>query len=64
MPPCFIVENSSVMVPRAGLEPARIAPHAPKACVSANFTTSAFIFSRRTKPSTQRGAGHHLGVNE
>lgn len=25
----------------AGLEPARISPHAPQACVSANFTTRA-----------------------
>ncbi len=29
------------MVLGAGLEPARIAPHAPQACVSANFTTRA-----------------------
>ena len=29
------------MVLGAGLEPARISPHAPQACVSANFTTRA-----------------------
>ena len=28
-------------VPRTGLEPARIAPHAPQACLSTNFNTSA-----------------------
>lgn len=29
------------MVPRAGLEPACLAAHAPETCVSTNFTTSA-----------------------
>jgi hypothetical protein len=28
-------------VPRAGLEPAHLAAHAPETCVSTNFTTSA-----------------------
>ena len=28
-------------VPGTGLEPARLATHAPQACVSANFTTRA-----------------------
>ena len=31
------------MVLGAGLEPARISPHAPQACVSANFTTRAGV---------------------
>ena len=31
------------MVPMAGVEPAQLAPHAPQACVSTNFTTSAYI---------------------
>ena len=30
-----------IMVPMAGVEPARVSPHAPQACVSTNFTTSA-----------------------
>ena len=30
------------MVPKAGLEPAWIAPHAPQTCVSTSSTTSAF----------------------
>lgn len=29
-------------MPRRGLEPPWVTPHAPKACVSASFTTSAF----------------------
>ena len=29
------------MVPRAGLEPARIAPHAPQTCAATNYATSA-----------------------
>ena len=29
------------MVPKVGLEPTLIAEHAPKACASANFATSA-----------------------
>jgi hypothetical protein len=29
------------MVPKAGLEPAWIAPHAPQTCVSTSSTTSA-----------------------
>ena len=32
---------ASELVLGAGLEPARISPHAPQACVSANFTTRA-----------------------
>ncbi len=31
----------SFLVPKAGLEPARLATHAPETCVSTNFTTSA-----------------------
>jgi hypothetical protein len=31
------------LVPMAGLEPAQLAPHAPQACVSTNFTTSACL---------------------
>jgi hypothetical protein len=34
-----VVEN----VPKAGLEPAQLAPHAPETCVSTNFTTSAEV---------------------
>ena len=30
-------------VPKAGLEPAQLAPHAPETCVSTNFTTSANV---------------------
>ena len=33
--------KSNVQVPKAGLEPAQLAPHAPETCVSTNFTTSA-----------------------
>lgn len=32
------------MVPRAGLEPARIAPHAPQTCAATNYATSAIPF--------------------
>jgi hypothetical protein len=32
------------IVPKAGLEPAQLAPHAPETCVSTNFTTSAFYY--------------------
>lgn len=31
-------------VPKAGLEPAQLAPHASETCVSTSFTTSAFRF--------------------
>ena len=31
------------MVPETGLEPASLATHAPKACVSTNFTTRACL---------------------
>ena len=31
------------MVPRAGLEPARIAPHAPQTCAATNYATSALV---------------------
>ena len=31
-----------IKVPKAGLEPAHLAEHAPETCVSTNFTTSAF----------------------
>lgn len=33
----------SILVPMAGVEPAQLSPHAPQACVSTNFTTSAGI---------------------
>lgn len=29
------------VVPKEGLEPSQLAPHAPETCVSTNFTTSA-----------------------
>jgi hypothetical protein len=32
------------VVPRAGLEPARIAPHAPQTCAATNYATSATCF--------------------
>ncbi len=32
------------MVPKAGLEPARVSPHAPQACASTNSTTSANLY--------------------
>ena len=34
------------MVPRAGLEPARIAPHAPQTCAATNYATSAIDCQR------------------
>ena len=37
-------DGASKLVLGAGLEPARISPHAPQACVSANFTTRADVF--------------------
>ena len=46
------------LVPEAGLEPARISPHAPQTCVSANSTTPAR--GRRTSRATnpmRRSAG-------
>ena len=33
--------DESFIVPKAGLEPAYLAAHAPETCVSTNFTTSA-----------------------
>ena len=33
-------------MPRAGLEPARIAPHAPQTCAATNYATSAFILTK------------------
>ena len=35
----------SVSVPKTGIEPARVAPHAPQACASTNFATSAFLLT-------------------
>ena len=35
------------MVLRAGLEPARIAPHAPQTCAATNYATSAIFKNRR-----------------
>ena len=41
------------MVPKAGLEPAWVAPQTPQACVSTNSTTSAIlIFSDQTTTAT------------
>ena len=34
---------SGFFVPKAGLEPAQLAPHAPETCVSTNSTTSAIL---------------------
>src|SRR5688572_3437798 len=34
------------MVLRAGLEPARITPHAPQTCAATNYATSAIRFQR------------------
>jgi hypothetical protein len=34
------------MVLRAGLEPARIAPHAPQTCAATNYATSAVLFPK------------------
>ena len=42
-----ILPLGRLMVLGAGLEPARISPHAPQACVSANFTTRAKGGKRR-----------------
>ncbi len=44
------------MVPRAGLEPARIAPHAPQTCAATNYATSAFRFWDVTKNYLFAGA--------
>ncbi len=37
-----LILKEGKMVPKAGLEPAWIAPHAPQTCVSTSSTTSAF----------------------
>ena len=42
-----ILPLGRLMVLGAGLEPARISPHAPQACVSANFTTRAGVENSR-----------------
>ena len=43
------------LVPKAGLEPACLATHAPETCVSTNFTTSAdFKPSFITNPARGR----------
>ncbi len=34
------------MVLRAGLEPARITPHAPQTCAATNYATSAIHFQK------------------
>ncbi len=39
------VKGSREMVPKAGLEPARVTPHAPQTCVSTSSTTSALFSS-------------------
>ncbi len=46
------------MVPGTGLEPARLAPHAPQACVSTNFTTRAFIVGEVIKISEKSWFGN------
>ena len=48
------------MVLGAGLEPARISPHAPQACVSANFTTRAAV---ETRDSISNLRAARKGVN-
>lgn len=40
---CFLFD----VVLRAGLEPARIAPHAPQTCAATNYATSAIIQNRK-----------------
>lgn len=44
------------MVPRAGLEPARIAPHAPQTCAATNYATSAIRSWNVTKSYLLAGA--------
>ncbi len=35
--------SNSNTVPGTGIEPARVAPHAPKACASTNFAIQAYV---------------------
>ncbi len=39
---CLPISPSARMVPRTGLEPARLATHAPETCASTNSATWAF----------------------
>ena len=59
------------MVLGAGLEPARISPHAPQACVSANFTTRAGVktddmipnYAPRSKGENEKTVMRHYGAS-
>ena len=51
------------MVPRAGLEPARIAPHAPQTCAATNYATSARL-DRPHGPSSVKKELYFFGVAE
>lgn len=51
LPPC-----GAGFVPKAGLEPACLATHAPETCASTNFATSAGL------TSSQPGMGHRPKV--
>lgn len=44
----------SVLVPRRGLEPPRLAAHPPQGCVYTNFTTWAFISLMRLAHYTKQ----------
>ncbi len=43
----LFIQESGLQVPKAGLEPAYLAAHAPETCVSTNFTTSACTLPSR-----------------
>src|SRR5262245_57464638 len=45
------------MVPEAGLEPARLAPHAPQTCVAATSTTPAGLTPLRREIQRFHGTG-------
>ena len=49
------------MVPRAGLEPARIAPHAPQTSAATNYATSAWS-GRAIRPSPFQKIDYFFGV--
>ena len=58
-PPRTSGADPAGLVPEAGLEPARISPHAPQTCVSANSTTPAR--GRRTSYEPPILCGHLAG---
>jgi hypothetical protein len=55
-----LIDIKKNMVPKAGLEPAWIAPHAPQTCVSTSSTTSAQIKYYYIKAGVFKQTGHLL----